>query len=292
MNTPRATVADVEALLRTYAEYRRPEELGPPKLLRRLHHDINQVISPALVSLDGRSEEAYSALVAIARWSAEANKKDTDEIMREHDHSKVAFGKIVQEIDQITRELDVLPPDSPKRKQLVDALQVRDTEMEFARRRLEAGSQRISSSIERTSRLMPDVAKVQATIQVLKATVTKALFRLLFWDLSAKLIILVPTLIALFTILAFDRFTPVIELLAEKVALRQGHDIVLLILFGIQVLALTPATEALNNKLCRRHCGRTVDAIRSLASEMGVAEAQIVEAEQGITLLSNKVAQS
>jgi len=127
---------------------------------------------------------------------------------------------------------------------------------------------------------------------VLQGTVRKALFRVLFWDLSAKLIILVPTLIAFFTTLAFDRFTPAIELLTGKVVLRQRHDIVLLILFGIQVLALTPATEALNDKLCRRRCDRTMDAIRSLAAEMRIAETQIVEVEQGIALLSNKIAQS
>jgi hypothetical protein len=60
------------------------------------------------------------------------------------------------------------------------------------------------------------------------------------------------------------------------------HDIVLLILFAVQVLALTPATDVISKKLCWRRFDRTMNAIRSLVPEVRLVEHGITEVDKKI----------
>jgi hypothetical protein len=112
--------------------------------------------------------------------------------------------------------------------------------------------------------------------------------RLTLLDFAASLLSDFPTIIAFITTVTFDKTTPILEWVAHRWAHGGQHNIVLLILFALQVLILTPFVSRLSDKMCWSSFGKTLDAVRSLFSEMRTVDAQIGIVEQQIADLPSK----
>jgi hypothetical protein len=288
MSTSAPIASEIEAFVDTYNRLRRPEDLTPPQLLRKLHDDIGTVVLPRIESLDERSRNAYYGLDELVKQAVKTDKREIDVVEKNAKRDKSTAKEIAHEIEEIKRELNALPEGSQERKPLIKALEFRVTDLELLQGRLNRYVQRIEASEDRFTQLIPHVQRVFDRVKALKGKFTKAMFGLLFSDIGARLTILLPTVVALITTLILDRATRVLEPLTEKVAPKQYHDVVLLILFALQVLALTPATDAISKWLCWRSFDRAMHDLRSLLPEVRLVEAQVAEAEEGIASLFSK----
>lgn len=277
---------EIDALVDKYDKLRLPDALTPPQLLRTLHREIDKVTLPCLASLHQRSIIAYDALGEFAKHVVKADKPVIDESVRKAKRAKGTAKEIDREIEQIERELKSLPPDSPKRDQLVKALKIRVGDFELLLSRLEACRGQISSSEERIEALIPAVEDVQKRVTALRGRFTRNMFWLELAVVTSQLVIALPFAIAFVTTLAFDKSTPVLELVTARFAPKEYHEIVLLAIFGLQVLALTPVIDAMSTRLWWRNFDRTMKVVRSLSTEARAVEAELVEAENKLAVLS------
>src|SRR5712692_3128455 len=102
------TSADVEAMLETYAKRGRPEDLTPPKLLRKLNHDIDEIVLPAIKSLQDRTMIAYYALDEFSKQAVATDKKEIDAAVGRAKRAESTAKAIDEEIKHTQREINAL----------------------------------------------------------------------------------------------------------------------------------------------------------------------------------------
>jgi hypothetical protein len=116
MSVPAPASTDIERLAATYARLRQPDNKTPAQVLRSFQQDMDHTILPCIESLDHRSRSVYDALCDFARYVTRKDKKPTDAISKDAKRAAATGEEVIQEIEEISRELDCLSDDSPKRE--------------------------------------------------------------------------------------------------------------------------------------------------------------------------------
>ena len=277
---------DIEALAGKYDNLRRPDALTPHQLLRTLHREIDKVILPCLTSLQERSILAEDALSEFAKQITERTKPVVEESVRKAKQVEKTSKEIDRELEQIQRELELVPPGSARHNQLLKLQKICAGDYDLLLSRLEGYDKQIGSLQERIKVLIPAAKEVHERLTAILGRFRRNMYWLALVGVTSQFIIALPFAIALATTLAFDRSTRVLEIVTSKFAPNEYHDVVLLLLFGLQALMLTPADDVIVTKLCWRNFDRTMKVVRSLLIEVRSAEADLAEAEEKMSVLS------
>jgi hypothetical protein len=285
MRAPVPLANEIEDLVRTYEKLRHPDALSPSHVLRQLHRDIKRSILPRVEALYNRSNDVYAHLYDFAKQTVETNQKVMRPVVEDAKTIETALKQTTDEITRIQDELEVSPDGSQKKQDLFEVLRLRSIDLELLIARLKRDAQQMDGWIARFEKLIVKLQGVCERLKVVNRTFTKAMFDLLLSSVGSKVILGLPVLVGLVTTLILDRATRVLEPVTDKVLPTGSHDIVLLVAFALQVIALTPATDAIAKKLCWRSFDHALHTIRSLAPEVHLLEPAVAEVEQEIAPL-------
>jgi hypothetical protein len=286
MCTPVPLANEIKDLVRTYKKLRDPDALSPSHVLRQLHRDIENSILPSVEALEDRSNDVYSHLSDFARQTVETDQKEMNPVVKDAKNIEAAFKQITDESDHMQDELEALPESSQKKQDLLETLRSRSIDLELLKTRLKRDALQMDGSMARSEELIAKLQGVCDRVKELNRTLTKAMFGLLLSSVSSKLSLGLPVLIGFVTTLMLDRATIVLERLTDKALPSGSHDTALLAVFAIQVVVLTPATDAIAKKLCWRSFDHALHTISSLLPEVQLLEPAVVDAEQEIASLA------
>jgi len=197
--------------------------------------------------------------------------------------------RIAQQVDtemnQLLREREDLPPNAQRRSVILQALALRQTELDLLTRKLNQGGDQILASMDKMNAHIRALKPVQSQLLAHKATARKAFRHLAAARLFARLVIAVPPVIALVVTVLLDRLTPWLERSLNIVLHRYQHDVILFVLFVTQIVWLTPIGDAISTRLCWRSFDQTMGVVSSELRALREMENTVVDAEQQVPSL-------
>lgn len=278
----RSPSAEVKALVECYRTLRRPDDLSVSELLKKLNRDAGEVVLPAIQALLDRGMNLDNFLLDLTKETVRTDKPQIKAALSQGKKAQRTMKEVSREIEEIDRELENLPATSEKRPQLLEALSVRGAELEFLQGRIRAQAARVDASIKTFKQLLGPIEELQHRLEKLRRSFLQTMFRFVIADAAIKMILALPVVLALVVTLLLDRATPLLELVTAKAVPKSYHDVVLLLLFAVQVLILSPITDKLHRKLCWRRFDYAAGLVSSALSQMQTAEALITDAEQKV----------
>jgi hypothetical protein len=278
--------ADFETLLVNYAKLRPPDSRTPQQLLRSLDGEITTVVLPCLESLENRSQDALYALNRIVRHAGNDEIARLRPIDNAFKHAKKTAKQIGKETDDISERLSQLPPGSLQRKQLVEAVEVRRAELDLAERHIESYQAEYDASISKMTELMPSIEDTQSRIKKLNSRFNTTALSIAFFGLVTVGVRALPTVIAFFTTIVLDMFAHKLEGLVKVLRPSDYHDLVLILIFGIQVLLLTPLISTVSNRLCWQAFDNRMRRINSILPDVKAVENEVAQIENRLVIMS------
>jgi hypothetical protein len=283
-------IPDLDVLLQTYEGIREGDHRSPLQHLQSLNQQLTTTILPRLVQIGRQSASLKNTFDDTATSVLDFNIRVASAASESAKRLAALAEDALREKEEILRQLDQLPADSPERQSLLRSLDVRTTIVDYLGGKIAVLQEGVGTLSHQIQRMGPSLIGLRQQIRRLEHRYRRTELLIRLWSVSHGVVYVLPTAIALITTLVFDRATPFAESFASPWLPNKYHDLVLLIFFAIQVPVLTPFVSRFTDNLYWKNLDRTLRMLRPLVQDLKSVESVIQNAEQGILAIKQAAA--